>query len=59
MFKALLAEKNEEEINVEIRELSDEDLPEGDVLIDVEFSTINYKDGLAITNKLPLSLIHI
>ena len=45
MFKALLAEKNEEEINVEIRELSDEDLPEGDVLIDVEFSTINYKDA--------------
>ena len=56
MFKALLAEKNEEEINVEIRELNNEDLPEGDVLIDVEFSTINYKDGLAITN---LSLIHI
>jgi len=54
MFKALLAEKNEEEINVEIRELSNEDLPEGDVLIDVEFSTINYKDGLAITNKLPV-----
>ena len=54
MFKALLAEKNEEEINVEIRELNNEDLPEGDVLIDVEFSTINYKDGLAITNKLPV-----
>ena len=54
MFKALLAEKNEEEINVEIRELDNEDLPEGDVLIDVEFSTINYKDGLAITNKLPV-----
>ena len=54
MFKVLLAEKNEEEINVEIRELSNEDLPEGDVLIDVEFSTINYKDGLAITNKLPV-----
>ena len=50
MFKALLAEKNEEEINVEIRELNNEDLPEGDVLIDVEFSTINYIDGLAITN---------
>jgi len=54
MFKALFAEKNEEEINVEIRELNNEDLPEGDVLIDVEFSTINYKDGLAITNKLPV-----
>ena len=54
MFKALLAEKNEDEINVEIRELDSEDLPEGDVLIDVEFSTINYKDGLAITNKLPV-----
>ena len=54
MFKALLAEKKEEEINVEIHEFNDEDLPQGDVLIDVEFSTINYKDGLAITNKLPV-----
>jgi len=54
MFKALLAEKNEEEINVGIRELNNEDLPENEVLIDVEFSTINYKDGLAITNKLPV-----
>ncbi len=55
MFKALLAEKNEDgEISVGIQELNDGDLPEGEILIDVEFSTINYKDGLAITNKLPV-----
>ena len=42
MFKALLAEKNEDgEISVGIQELNDGDLPEGEVLIDVELSLIH------------------
>src|ERR1700749_1375652 len=31
--------------------LSDEDLPEGDVTVDVAWSSLNYKDGLAVTGK--------
>src|ERR1700722_1254272 len=34
-----------------IEELNDQDLPEGDVIVDVAFSSLNYKDGLAVTNK--------
>jgi acrylyl-CoA reductase (NADPH) len=34
-----------------IRELSDADLPEGDVTIAVAYSSLNYKDGLAVTGK--------
>jgi acrylyl-CoA reductase (NADPH) len=31
--------------------LSDQDLPEGDVTVDVRYSSLNYKDGLAVTGK--------
>jgi acrylyl-CoA reductase (NADPH) len=34
--------------------VDDSFLPEGDVTIDVEYSTLNYKDGLAITNRSPI-----
>ena len=73
MFNALVVNKDDEEFTAEIKQLEESDLPEGDVLIDVEYSTINYKDGLAVTNSSPivrnwpmvpgidlaLSLIHI
>lgn len=36
---------------VAIRQLGDADLPEGDVLVAVDYSSLNYKDGLAITGK--------
>ena len=32
-------------------QLSDQDLPEGDVTVDVAWSSLNYKDGLAVTGK--------
>lgn len=35
----------------QLRELSDADLPEGDVTVDVAYSSLNYKDGLAVTGK--------
>src|SRR5690606_27757691 len=39
---------------VELVELTDDDLMDGDVTVDVEYSTVNYKDGLAITGKAPI-----
>jgi acrylyl-CoA reductase (NADPH) len=40
-----------EEAPAQIVQLTDDDLPEGDVTIDVAFSSLNYKDGLAVTGK--------
>src|SRR5688572_30529468 len=53
MFKALVLEKNPE-FSAAVREVDDAFLPEGDVTIAVSHSTLNYKDGLAITNKSPV-----
>lgn len=46
-FKALVVNKQEEQFSVGIQSLSLNDLPEGDVLIQVHYSGINYKDSLA------------
>ncbi len=54
MFKALLLEKDETGFRAGIRELDESALPEGDVLMSVEHSSLNYKDGLAITNRGPV-----
>ena len=53
MFKALVLEKSPG-FSATVREVDDGFLPEGDVTIDVAYSTLNYKDGLAITNKSPV-----
>ncbi|HEY0294334.1 MAG TPA: MDR family oxidoreductase [Bordetella sp.] len=53
MFKALVLDK-EPEFHAAIRAVGDDFLPEGDVTIAVEYSTLNYKDGLAITNRAPV-----
>ncbi len=53
MFKALVLDKTPD-FAVALREVDDSFLPEGDVTIDVEYSTLNYKDGLAITNRSPV-----
>lgn len=52
-FKALVA-RNDNERSVSYEDLSLADLGEGDVTIAVEYSTLNYKDGLAITNAVPV-----
>ncbi len=54
MFKALLLEKDDAGFRAGVRELDESTLPEGDVLVAVEHSTLNYKDGLAITNRGPV-----
>jgi acrylyl-CoA reductase (NADPH) len=53
MFKALVLEK-EPAFRAGVREVDDSFLPDGDVTVDIEYSTLNYKDGLAITNKSPV-----
>ncbi|SMX26081.1 Acrylyl-CoA reductase AcuI [Pelagimonas phthalicica] len=49
MFKALIVEKNDEgKTSAAVGEISEDQLPEGEVLVAVEYSTVNYKDGLCI-----------
>ena len=49
MFNALKIEKNEDgETLAQVQEISIDDLPDGDVTVAVEYSTVNYKDGLCI-----------
>ena len=51
-FKALVVDREEEETTAKVRELSRKDLPEeGDVVVAVAYSSVNYKDGLAVTGK--------
>lgn len=54
MFKALLIDKNDTGYHASVQQLDDSRLPDGDVTIDVAYSTLNYKDGLAITGKVPV-----
>ena len=46
-FAALVVNKQEDQFSVEIQKLSLQDLPEGEVLIRVHYSGVNYKDSLA------------
>ncbi len=55
MFKALLLEKDEAGFRAGLTSLDETRLPEaGDVLVQPEYSTLNYKDGLALTHKSPV-----
>lgn len=54
MFQAVYLDKPADRLEAGIRALPDDALPEGEVLVRVEWSTLNYKDGLAITGKAPV-----
>jgi len=54
MFKALMLDKDDTGFRASVRTVDETGLPEGDVLARIEYSTLNYKDGLAITNKSPV-----
>lgn len=54
MFKAVLINKDEAGYRAALAELDEGALPAGDVSIKVAYSTLNYKDGLAITGKGPV-----
>jgi acrylyl-CoA reductase (NADPH) len=53
-FRALLVTKDGDRQSAAVTELTDADLMEGDVTVAVEHSTMNYKDGLAITGQAPI-----
>lgn len=54
MFKAILIEKLEDKYSARLTELQDDQLPSGNVTVKVAYSTLNYKDALAITGKGPV-----
>ena len=47
-FKALVLSQADDKIENQVTELSVDDLPEGDVLVRVEYSDVNYKDGMVV-----------
>jgi acrylyl-CoA reductase (NADPH) len=53
-FKAIVVEKSEAGQSVALRDFDEKNLMDGDVTVRVEYSTINYKDGLAISGKAPV-----
>jgi len=53
-YRALQIEKDEAGYRCSLKTLNDSALPDGDVTVAVDYSTINYKDGLAITGKSPV-----
>lgn len=53
-FRALMLREGADEPKVEITTLTRRDLPEGDVLVQVAYSSMNYKDALAITGAGPV-----
>uniref|UniRef100_A0A7C2B892 Oxidoreductase n=1 Tax=Pseudomonas graminis TaxID=158627 RepID=A0A7C2B892_9PSED len=54
MFKGILINKDNHGYRAEVTDIDDSQLPEGDVTVRVSHSTLNYKDGLAITGKGPI-----
>jgi acrylyl-CoA reductase (NADPH) len=54
MFAAVLIEKGEAGPKVTLTNVDEATLPEGDVTVEVAYSTLNYKDALAITGKSPV-----
>jgi acrylyl-CoA reductase (NADPH) len=55
MFKALLLEKDDAGFRAGLATLDESRLPaSGDVLVAPEYSTLNFKDGLALTNRSPV-----
>jgi acrylyl-CoA reductase (NADPH) len=54
MFKAILISKQDGAQSVRLADVEDSELPQAPVTVRVEFSTINFKDGLAITGKSPV-----
>ena len=54
MFKAILVNKDDQGYRAELAQVDEASLPIGDVKVKVLYSTLNYKDGLAITGKGPV-----
>lgn len=53
-FNALVLDKDGDTVTASVKTLDDAALPVGEVLVDVAYSDVNYKDGLIVRNKAPL-----
>ena len=53
-FRAIRADKTDAGQDVKLVEMDDSELTEGDVTVHVTHSTVNYKDGLALSGKSPV-----
>ena len=53
-FRAIVVDKAESGQSVRLTEFDEKELMDGDVTVGVEYSTVNYKDGLALTGKAPV-----
>ena len=53
-MKAIFLAKDNDQFSARVADVDEAQLPDGDVTIRVDYSTINYKDALAITNKSPI-----
>jgi acrylyl-CoA reductase (NADPH) len=53
-FKAIVIEKADNGQSVALKDFDEANLMDGDVIVRVEYSTVNYKDGLALTGKAPV-----
>ena len=53
-FRAILIDKAEKGQTVRLADFDETELMDGDVTVRVEWSTVNYKDGLAISGKAPV-----
>jgi acrylyl-CoA reductase (NADPH) len=54
MFKAILIQKTDSGQEARLADADEAQLPEGEVTVRVEYSTLNYKDALAVTGKAPV-----
>jgi len=54
MFNAIVIEKDEAGYRASLKAVDEASLPQGEVTVQIEYSTVNYKDGLAITGKSPV-----
>src|SRR5258708_14156752 len=54
MFKAILVERAPQPYRASLKNLEVSQLPPGDVTVRIDYSTLNYKDALAITGKAPV-----
>ena len=53
-FKAIVIEKADSGTKAALADFDEANLMDGDVTVAVDYSTLNYKDGLAITGKAPV-----
>jgi acrylyl-CoA reductase (NADPH) len=54
MFRGILLTKTDDAFGVSVADIDERELPDGGVLLRVEYSTLNFKDALAITNRGPI-----